>query len=156
MAELTRLHPDWPEAELTEPGEYDSYWSLPVPLCDLGTALAYEYGRGQFSATAIPELMEPSVRLHDLAEVVRYYVSHNDAVWTPGDVDGGSELQLIVVARTKAGQWVSVEAWNDFTGWGCQDGSDVRIGVSEEQVVRYGLSNDARARLGYPPVEAKP
>lgn len=151
---MTRLHPDWPEAELKELGEYDTYYGLPVPLYDLAFALAYEYNH-QFSAAPIPEAVDPPIRVHDLAEVVRYYVEHNDVVWTPGSTDGGSELKLIVVARAKDGRWVAVEAWNDYTGWGCQDNSDVRIGTSEDQVVAYGLSNDARARLGYPAVEGE-
>jgi hypothetical protein len=152
VAETGRLHPDWPEADLIEPGEYDTYYDLPTPLDDLGHALGVEYG--QMSASSIPSPVEEPVRLHDLAEVVRYYVEHHDEVWTPAYPGGGTELKLIVVARTKDGRWVAVEAWNDYTGWGCQDDSDIRIGASEDQVVRYGLSNDARARLGYPAVEA--
>jgi hypothetical protein len=146
---VTKLHPDFPDGEFpAEQPEY-GYYNLPVPMGDLAHALDYPHS-AQMNATPAPSPAARPVRVWDLAEVVRYYIEHNDVVWKPGDKNGGSELNLVVVARTKDGRWVSVEAWNDYTGWDCQDSSDVRIGGSEDQVVRFGLTESGRARLGYP------
>jgi hypothetical protein len=53
------------------------------------------------------------------------------------------------VGRLNDGRWFAVEAWNDYTGWGCQDSADVLAGATEEYVVYQGLGVDARKRLGY-------
>ena|SRR2546421_8420577 len=91
--------------------------------------------------------MDP-LRIDDIAETVRFHVRFNGSDWQPGD-GAGTELELVAVLRLLDGRWASVEAWNDYTGWGCQDGSDVRIGDSEEQVIRHGLSAEGRRALGY-------
>lgn len=147
---MTKLHADFPDVELPAGEPEYGYYNLPAPLCDIATALSYE-GVSQKAATPLPSDIERAVLIGDLAEVVRYYAEYNDVRWMPGN-DGGSELVLVVVAKTTDGRWVSIEAWNDYTGWGCQDGSDVRIGGTEDQVVRFGLTEDARRRLGYPAI----
>lgn len=128
-----QLHPDW------STGEHDA------PTSDLRYAL--EYGRQQ-TATPIPSDVEREITFDDVEEVVRYSVSYEDVEWKPG-AGGGTELNMVLVARLTDGRWIAIEAWNDYTGWGCQDGSDVRVGASEDQVVRYGLSNEARGLLKY-------
>ncbi|MEU4804380.1 hypothetical protein [Actinosynnema sp. NPDC023587] len=86
---------------------------------------------------------------YEVDDVVHWQATyHSGSPWKPGD-DTGSELLLHAVLRLRTGQWVSVEAWNDYTGWGCQDGSVVRIGDTEDEVVWRGLSDDGRRALGY-------
>jgi hypothetical protein len=144
---VIKLHPDWPEAELpAEDG--GGYYALPVPIHDLAEALTGKHGDHK-SATPIPGPVAQQIRIGQVTQVVRYYVAHNGEVWTPAS-SGGTELELIVVGRDSLGRWFSVEAGNDYTGWGCQDGSDVRIGATEDQVVKFGLTESGRERLGYP------
>lgn len=130
---MNALHPDW--EGLAE-----------NPSSDLGYALQAET---QMTAAPIPTAIQRAICYQDIAEVVRYAVSYHGAQWKPGD-ETGTELSLCAVARAKDGRWVAVEGWNDYTGWGCQDGADIRVGATEDQVVRYGLSESARGWLGYP------
>lgn len=49
-----------------------------------------------------------------------------------GDTNGsskessGSELSFGAVLKLKDGRFAYVTGWNDYTGWGCQDGTEVR------------------------------
>jgi hypothetical protein len=146
---VIKLHPDFPQVELPVGEPEYGYWHLPTPLDDIATALAYE-SSAQKAATPMPSDLEHRILIGDLAEVVRYRIKYHDEVWTPGGNAAGSELSMALVARTTSGEWLSIEAWNDYTGWGCQDGADVRVGGTEEQVVKYGLTVEARTLLGYP------
>lgn len=105
--------------------------------------------------TALVGMGQPPVeplREDQVAEVVRYHVSYHSVTWQPG-VEPGTELSLLTVMRLTDGRWASVVAWNDYTGWGCQDASDVRIGATEQEVVTHGLDAEARRTLGYEATE---
>lgn len=137
-----QLHPDWPPFDFTDSG-YD--W--PEPAVDLRYALTESPDWG--SAT-FPTHPVEAFGIADVERVERYHVSYHDEVWRPGvDTGRGTELSLYVVGRLADGRWFSVVAWNDYTGWGCQDGSDVRIGDTERAVVEYGLDQEGRRLLGY-------
>jgi hypothetical protein len=85
----------------------------------------------------------------DVAEVTNWYVSyHEGGKYIVGSGDVGTELTLFAILRLRDGRWASVSAWNDYTGWGCQDGSNVAIGDTLEQVVRFGLDDEGRRKLG--------
>jgi hypothetical protein len=136
------VHPDWPE--LTQAKGEVNHWDLPGAFGDLLYALNYEPARW------VEPLSQETVEIDiwDIAKIARYSIySHGEKV-EPKE-EPGSELQLYVVGELKDGRWFSVEAWNDYTGWDCQDGSDVRIGESEEHVVRFGLTSTARKELDY-------
>lgn len=92
----------------------------------------------------------PPLTRADVVEVVRWHVSyHGQGKWRPGD-NTGTELSLYAVLKLHGGRWASVVAGNDYAGWGCQDFSDVRVGGSEDEVVRYGLDTEGRELLDYP------
>jgi hypothetical protein len=92
--------------------------------------------------------VEP-VTAYEVDEVIRWHVTyHGEKKWEPG-MATGTELSLYAVLRLRSGLWASVVAGNDYTGWGCQDFADVRIGESEEAVVQQGLDSGGRALLGY-------
>lgn len=108
-----------------------------------------EYGGPDTRSVGLAAPEVSRVSEYEVAEVVRWQVTyHSGSPWKPGD-DTGTELSLHAVLRLRTGQWVSVEAWNDYTGWGCQDGSVVRIGDTEDDVVWHGLSEEGRLALGY-------
>jgi hypothetical protein len=122
------IHVDFPD--LPEKGTRS--WDMPVPLDDIQTALEQGGGRAD---------------LWDVAEVTEYAIDYHGTPWSPGS-GGGSELGLVLVARLKDGRWLGLEAWNDYTGWGCQDGSDLYIGPTREDVIANGITNDGRSALG--------
>lgn len=111
-------------------------------------AAALSAGTPHMSATPIPLPLPTPVEFADVVDVTRYKVSYNDGDWKPGDPTG-SEMSMTLVARLTDGRWLSIEAWNDYTGWGCQDGSDVRVAATEDQLVKHGLTNAGRLALGY-------
>ncbi|MEO3856121.1 hypothetical protein [Acrocarpospora sp. B8E8] len=82
-----------------------------------------------------------------VAAVDCYAISYHDQPWKPGD-PVGSELELTAILRLTDGRWASVESWNDYTGWDCRDGSTIRIGADRDSVIRWGLTESGRARLG--------
>lgn len=136
---MRKLHPDWPEADLT-----GDRWDYPAPLSDLAYALTE--GPETTTATPLPEITG-RIALADIAEVERYYVSYHGLVWTPDNDADGSELDMVLLMRLHDGRWASVTAWNDYTGWGCQDASYVKVGATRDDVIRYGLDNEGRERL---------
>lgn len=83
----------------------------------------------------------------DVEAVVHWYASYHDIRYLPGG-DTGTELQLYAVLRLRDGRWVALEAWTDYTGWGCQDGTEIKVGATYRQVVDLGLSQGARIALG--------
>ena len=118
-------------------------WDEPTPWHDIAAALDVAGDHHEaFLGGAVCR-----VHLTDIVEVAHAYISYHGATWAPGE-GAGSELELAVVVRLRDGRWAAIEGWNDYTGWGCQDGADVRVGFSEEDVIRGGLTQEARAKLG--------
>lgn len=128
-----RLHPDFPET----PEKGTRSWDIDTPLDDIEQALQASGGKAD---------------VWDLAEVTDYSVSYHGTEWTPQNNAAGSELSLYVIARLKDGRWLGLEGWNDYTGWGCQDGADAYFGTSREDVIANGITNDGRSALGLPTV----
>lgn len=137
-----RLHPDWPEADLST----EHHWDLPVPVDDLAYALTES--PDTTVASSDPSRPTDRIALTDIAEVERYYVAYGSSVWTPTNGEGGTDLDMVLLMRLTDGRWASVTAWNDYTGWGCQDASYVKVGATRDDVIRYGLDNEGRERLG--------
>lgn len=63
-----------------------------------------------------------------------------------GENDGDS---WIMVGKLKDGRVFFLDAWCDYTGWGCQAGGDAQVADSLENLVRYGMDEKGRERLGY-------
>lgn len=60
--------------------------------------------------------------------------------------DGTDYAALI---ELQSGDWATVHAGCDFTGWGCQgDYVDWRIFISRDEAIRMGLTNESRNWLG--------
>jgi hypothetical protein len=77
---------------------------------------------------------------HDaVAEVTHFYADSNG--------EPGTELTLQAVMRLHDGRWAFLDAWNDYTGWGCQDDSVARVAESFEDVVLHGMDAEARRNL---------
>lgn len=140
---MTIIHKDWPA--VPSKGTFKYSWEFDGAIGDLKEALE--------SAVACPASIQStdseSLELWDVATIERYKLRYHGNDWGPSDHEGGTELELNIVGTLKDGRWFSIEAWNDYTGWGCQDGSEVRIGATEAEVVNFGLTKEGRASLGY-------
>src|SRR5690606_14470617 len=104
------------------------------PYYDLGSALS----RG-------------GVGLAEIKRVDLYSIAYHGTKWSPGG-GAGTELELVLLAGMVDGRWVAAEAWNDYTGWGCRDNSDVHIAATRDQAIANGLTNSGRLALGLPEV----
>lgn len=62
---------------------------------------------------------------------------------------GGSDSDYAALVELQSGDWATVHAGCDFTGWGCQgDYVDWRIFISKDEAIRMGLTNESRGWLG--------
>lgn len=60
--------------------------------------------------------------------------------------DGADYAALV---ELQSGDWATVHAGCDFTGWGCQgDYVDWRIFGTKDEAIRMGLTNESRGWLG--------
>ena len=66
-----------------------------------------------------------------------------------GENDGARWVGLF---ELNDGRFVAISSWCDYTGWGCQDGGEMMVASSEEDIIRYGLSDGERERVGLPPI----
>lgn len=105
---------------------------------------------GDFSTASFPSEKVNPFTFDDIAEVTEYDIKSHEERWEkPGDYIG-SELDMVVVGRLKDGRWFSGKAWNDYTGWGCQDGVDWKVADTYTQLVYDGLDDEDRNRLALP------
>ena len=126
---VPQLHADWPSVD-----EPVSEYNLPTPLYDFVTALGEARGATKVAVTQVKS-------------VIRYFISYHGTPWTPG-ASAGSELTMYVVGDLHDGRWFSLEAGNDYTGWGCRDYAEVRVEADWESIVSAGLTNEMRSALG--------
>jgi hypothetical protein len=110
--------------------------------------LSYYTARPQCRDVTVPPGEPCDFDPAQVEAVEDWYVEyHGEGRWQPGK-DVGTELTLVAVLRLRDGRYASLSAWNDYTGWGCQDGSDVRVGPSKAHVARFGLTQSERTLLG--------
>jgi hypothetical protein len=87
----------------------------------------------------------------------------SDAEWTrkdvsriialsPGDNDGPDWL---ICGRLKDGRFFSLAAGCDYTGWDCQAGGSAVVAGSEDDILRFGLTESEAERLGLKKKRAK-
>jgi hypothetical protein len=69
------------------------------------------------------------------------------------DLGERDEKNWLIVGELKDGRFFSITAGCDYTGWGCRDWGTVSIALSEEDIIRYGLSTESRHRLGIPLID---
>lgn len=93
----------------------------------------------EIGTVGFPPQPVEALSMSDIARVDAYAVDANE---------GGTELELYAVLELVDGRWAALEAWNDYTGWGCQDGSSIRVGKDRDAVIRFGLTDEGRRALG--------
>ncbi len=65
----------------------------------------------------------------------------------PGENDGPSWL---MAGRLKDGRFFFLDAGCDYTGWDCQAGGDAQVADTLDNLIRFGMTQDARDRLKLP------
>jgi len=68
-------------------------------------------------------------------------VLHSDEGYNDGD-------SWLSFGKLKNGKYYFLSAWCDYTGWDCQSGGDSFVGDTAEEVMRFGMSDAERKRLG--------
>lgn len=116
-------------------------WTGDSPLYDFKEALSVAR---QYAATIPASEIGRRITLNDVLRVVKYEASYSGDKWKPGDYTG-TELDLRVLFRLKDGRWGLLTGWNDYTGWGCQDGADLKVG--EFGMLRATATADDRVWL---------
>lgn len=96
---------------------------------------------GTSAANVIPTLDCPDIDTshfsrEDVAEVLYSAAGEND------------EEPWLCVGRLTDGRYFALEAGCDYTGWDCQAGGQAYVAHSPESVLRFGLGDRARERLG--------
>lgn len=77
-----------------------------------------------------------TMTVEDVVEITHASVGENDGP------------NWLCVGRLNDGQWFSMVAGCDYTGWDCKASGEILIGDSFEEVARFGLGNEDRERLG--------
>lgn len=95
-------------------------------------------GQEWLSASPPPKVTVAPVRPEDVAEVTH--------IWSLSRQEWADQA-MAALMRLRDGRWASVETWSDSSGYGCRDGTTWHIG-SREDVIRWGLSDEARRNLG--------
>lgn len=131
-----KLHQDFPELE-DRVDDGRTYWAydLPDPYSDIEVAFESQH--------------KQKISIYDVVEITNYWISSNAGRFGENECDSvGSELSMHLLGRLNNGTWFTLEAGNDYTGWGCQDFSEVTLHETREDAILNGLTTEARNLLG--------
>jgi len=94
---------------------------------------------GVFEGWRYGSIARDRPRRSDVAQVL--------GAWGQWGVYGGEQIYIVGLFRLTDGRVLVLSGWNDYTGWGCQDGVQAYIGPDEETAVRMGLTAFERFNL---------
>lgn len=60
------------------------------------------------------------------------------------------ERDWIIYGKLKDGRYFAARGGCDYTGWDCQASNSGDVADTQEQIERFGLSDDERQRFGLP------
>ncbi|MFI6814467.1 hypothetical protein ACIBG7_18795 [Nonomuraea sp. NPDC050328] len=126
--------------------EHETYTWIPEGTDASDWETAIEESARDTATASFPAVQAAPIAAAGVARVDAFAISYYGEPWKPGAT--GNELELYAVLELADGRWASLEAWTDYSGWGCQDGSTVRVGPDRESVVRFGLTDEGRNALG--------
>lgn len=95
---------------------------------------AFTYGNTIRTATGCPK---DGFGIQDVAEVLAA---------SPGENDGPSWM---MAGKLKDGRFFFLDAGCDYTGWDCQASGDGQVADTLDNLIRYGMTKDARDRLKF-------
>ncbi len=102
------------------------------------------FGEGANYAEIKPQAVLTSRGKVSLEKVTRENVAEVVAM-SDGEDD---ERDWMGVFRLADGRYISVCSGCDYTGWDCQSGGDVEVARSLDEILRYGVTEKMRERLG--------
>lgn len=124
------------------------YDDAPLTSCDWGTIITAEGSNGW----AIREQTGPDPSDAQNVDALPEIACIIDIFWSYHGVDRtqetGTELTVYAVVEFTDGRVGFVDAGNDYTGWGCQDGIDWWIG-EPGWISQFGVTEDARRYLSW-------
>ena len=82
------------------------------------------------------ECAQGSFNREDVAELIGIVEGEND-----GD-------NWVCAGRLNDGRWFCLSAGCDYTGWDCQAGGAASVADDRESLIRFGMSEEERSRLG--------
>lgn len=99
---------------------------------------------------------EPDTDAHEPNVTVALGSSCSASAFTREDVESISyhrdgehdETNWLMCGRLHDGRWFYLEAWCDYTGWDCVAGGSVVVADTWIDLVRYGLTDEARELWG--------
>lgn len=94
------------------------------------------------------EIVEQTIREQDIVTVVLVRGDCEDQQF--GNCGSYCSQRFWALLELTGGRWAGVEAWNDTTGWGCQDGVEWGIAADREAAWLFGLSEEGRRALSDP------
>lgn len=107
------------------------------------TELMNDYDWENVFDYASPEEAEPNSKVSrasferkDVKRIIAYVEGENDGP------------DWVIVVELKDGRFASIRAGCDYTGWDCQAWGSSNVAESEDKIIRFGLSNEERTRLG--------
>ena len=78
-----------------------------------------------------------------LGQVYKVHAMHKTST------EGWGQADYAALVELQSGDWATVHAGCDTTGWGCRgDYIDWRIFISKDEAIRMGLTNESRDWLG--------
>ena len=104
-----------------------------------GGARAYHDGPGSPTRCEGASCSEEPVSASDIVKVIAASEGEND------------ERDWVAVVKLKDGRYAFVEAGCDYTGWDCWSQGQVWVSDSLENLWQFGVTQDARDRLGDSP-----
>ena len=101
---------------------------------------------GDYSGTFAAVAGGGGARVNDVTKARIADVLAFDAYSPEG---GGGSLDAVAVVQLTDGTFAALTAYADYTGWGCQADAQWRWARTKGDVIRYGLDNEGRNRLGF-------
>ena len=82
-------------------------------------------------------------------EASQAHFGREDVALIKGQSEGERDARSwIVWGQLKDGSWFCARGSCDYTGWDCQASNDASVGISEEELIRFGMDDDERLRFG--------
>jgi hypothetical protein len=82
------------------------------------------------------EIDTSRIYIYDVIEIIAAVNGQNDGE------------DWVGVFKLKDGRYIKASGWCDYTGWDCQSGTSLEIAESLEDIVKFGLTQGEKERLG--------
>jgi hypothetical protein len=96
------------------------------------------------------EYAKPSAVITDEGEISTAPFTREDVQQVIAKSDGEhDERDWVAVLKLRDGRYASISAGCDYTGWDCQANGHAQVARKKKDIIRFGLTEDERERLGF-------